>query len=488
MTWQASHQRELNPSESGYIEASTDHYIQASSDRRRQERLRYSQIAAQVLAVAAIAVLIYLFWFRKETTTEEKRSRQLASTSTGILSSQPELSALLAIEASRTAPTTEAQQSLRNAALELRLQTVISVGAPVYSARFSHDGKSIVTGSGGDTSLAQIWQQRDAAKWQNLIILRGHKGPVRAAAFSPDDRMVATASDDGTVIIWDPTSGAMIGSPLKGGPGSLTDIDWSPDGRLVAASARDNDVYVWDLNSRKVLQTLNSFKDNVNSVSFSQDRQFLAAGSSDTQVRVWRDVSSAEAQLGGHVRPVLSVRFSSDSKFLVTAGEDNTARIWQVSNWLTIAVLSGHGAPVTRAAFNHNGSLVVTASQDRTAIIWETATGNRRTVLSGPSGFINDASFSADGQIILTANEGGTVSLWETNPMIPSSASATDLESAACGRLTRNMTAEEWRQYMGNEPYKATCPDIPLPQPPTPAPTPSPPLQSASPPRQQTTN
>ncbi len=475
------HQGELNLIES--------EYIYKSLAKRRRERLqRFAEVAAVILAIFGLGFAIYTYR-QTSSTREETLSRLLASNAETRIASETELSVLLAVEAMRLAPTSEAQQALKDALRQSRLYTVIRVGANLYSAQYSHDGKSIVTGSGGNTSLAQIWQQGGSNNWQNLIILRGHTGQVTTAAFSPDDKFIATASHDGKAIIWDATTGQMsqmIG-PAMPQPftQSLADIDWSPDGTLVAvANMSDNHAYVWDVRTLKLIRSLNRFTSDVMSVSFSPDGKYLAAGSKDSQVRVW-DVKSweeARAPLEGHMHGVLSVRFSRDGAFLVTADEDNAARVWQTSDWRTIAVLSGHSGPIRRASFSPDNRYIVTASKDGTAIIWETATGNRVAVLRGLFGFVNDASFSPDGKLILTASSDGTARLWELNVEIKPDISSAELVSLACTKVARNMTEEEWRQFMGTEAYRLTCPDIQPLQPvqtPTPAASSTPQPQAA---------
>jgi WD40 repeat protein len=158
------------------------------------------------------------------------------------------------------------------------------------------------------------------------------------------------------------------------------------------------------------------------------------------------------------------VRFSLDGKMLVTTSKDGTARVWTTNNWTTVTVFSEHTGSVNDAAFSPDGKLVVSASADNTAMVWEPVTGRRIATLSDSSGAVNDASFSPDGKLILTASAHGTAPLWGLNTEVSANTSTDELSALACRKATRNMTADEWRQYMGAEPYRATCQNLPQPQ------------------------
>ena len=457
--WLQTRRHDLSQIETEFLRAS----VALPENRQRQRRLR---VAGYVVGALLVGMLgYYLYKNNQQQNLREARSRQLASNSATLLTREPELSALLAIEAVNVASTSNAHETLKSVLAQSRLVAVMNVGGPVYSAQFSPDGKRIVTGS-DFLSRAQIWEEREKNQWQKLITLQGYESAVPSVAFSPTGQIVATANQAGSLILSNVVNGERIGSPLMAisltGPMFLTEIAWSPDGKLIAGAAEDNSVYVWDVYSRGLVQKLGLFNESVISVAFSPNGQLLAAGSRDSQVRVWSTKTWRETvSLKGHKDSVLSVSFSPDNKFLLTASRDKTALIWRTDNWLEFAELGEHLNAVTKANFSPDGKFIVTASEDNTAIVWDIQSTPRYTVkLRAASGFIYDASFSPDGKLILTGSGDGTARLWEVNPTTNTNVSDPELVSGTCARLTRNMTQEEWRQYMGDEPYRLTCPNL----------------------------
>jgi hypothetical protein len=132
-------------------------------------------------------------------------------------------------------------------------------------------------GAGYDT--ARLW---DPATGKHLRTLAGHYGGVRGVAFSPDGRLLATASDDETVRLWDPATGKRLRT-LAGHTGPVRGVAFSPDGRLLA-TANGRTARLWDPATGERLRKPTGR--GVDRVAFSPDGRLLATANGRT-ARLW---------------------------------------------------------------------------------------------------------------------------------------------------------------------------------------------------------
>lgn len=240
----------------------------------------------------------------------------------------------------------------------------------VRGIAFSPDGKLIVTASWDGT--ARLW---DAHTGQCLRVLGeqrvGQPSEARlfSAAFRPDSRAVVTSSRDGNARIWEVETGKCL-QELRGHKGEVWDARFSPDGKfIVTAGKEDMTVRVWAADSGQSLKVLTGHTGAVSGVAFSPDGKLLASASYDTTARLWEAATGRLLrELRGHKYSVTSIAFSPDGKFVVTGSFDGTARVWEVETGQTIARFTKHATEVWGVAFNPDGQHLATVSGNRTRI------------------------------------------------------------------------------------------------------------------------
>ena len=115
--------------------------------------------------------------------------------------------------------------------------------------------------------------------------LRGHEDVVEAAAFSPDGRRIATASDDTTVRIWDPSTGLEL-MQLDGHEDVVQSVAFSSDGERIVTASADKTARIWEAQTGREVKLFGGFTDLVATAVFSKDgRSVLTA--SDATARIY---------------------------------------------------------------------------------------------------------------------------------------------------------------------------------------------------------
>jgi WD40 repeat protein len=192
---------------------------------------------------------------------------------------------------------------------------------------------------------------------------------------------------------------------LRGHTAAVTAVAFNPDDTLLASASADRTVKLWDLNTGKVRFTLKGHTDRVTAVAFSPDGKRLATASADKTVKVWKTSGEALLSLEGHTAVVNCVAFSRDGNLIASGADDKTARVWNAHDGTTVTEFKNHVDGVRGIAFfptNH-----VASNCSCRAEFWNANTGEpNRDVKSIGLGARPDAqklvhmALSPDGQFV----------------------------------------------------------------------------------------
>jgi WD40 repeat protein len=260
--------------------------------------------------------------------------------------------------------------------------------------------------------------------------LTGHNGLVSTVTFSPDGNLLASASWDNSVRLWDtsdPNNPKPVGQPLRGHTNFVNSVAFSPDGKTLASSSADKTVRLWNVATPTDVKELTApltGGGEFRLIAFSPDGRTLATSADDRAVRLWdmtnRRTPHAGPILSGHTGPLTAIAFSPNGHTLVSASNDKTLRLWDVADPTRPqqmgSPLTGFASYAYAVAFDPTGSLLAVSSLDGVIQLWNVADPARPIRAADPlaahNGTALSVAFSPDGTILASASDDGTAKLW----------------------------------------------------------------------------
>jgi WD40 repeat protein len=277
-------------------------------------------------------------------------------------------------------------------------------------------------------------------------------------AMSPDGQWVAYDGEDNIIRVRDVTAGSESTRIMTGHP--VYSLVVSPDGKWIAAAGRDAEeehVSVWELaTGRKTSDVQHA--GYIVRLTFSPNGNWVVSGSEDGTVRIWESSNGSVVASVNHDSPVYSVAFSSDGRYMASGSGEyylgyvdgdsdyfphGTMAIWDTFAQKEIARIP-YDDPIDALVFSPDGQWIL----NNLGYISNVSTGMDVGLIAHGNG----AVFSPDGKWIVT-NSGRFLNFWLWRPK--------ELVADLCSRLPRNLTRAEWNFYVGKEPYRATCTNLP---------------------------
>jgi len=147
------------------------------------------------------------------------------------------------------------------------------------------NGGSEMLVSGSDDFTLHLW---NPAKYKKPVhLMTGHQQPVNYVAYSPDGRLIASASFDNSVRLWNGLTGKFVAT-FRGHVQDVYQVCWSGDSRLLCSSSKDSTMKVWDMKTKKMKFDLPGHADEVYAVDWAPNGERVASGGKDKVLKFWQ--------------------------------------------------------------------------------------------------------------------------------------------------------------------------------------------------------
>ena len=203
---------------------------------------------------------------------------------------------------------------------------------------------------------------------------------------------------------------------LIGHSDNVVSVNYSPDGQFLASGSYDDTIKIWDAKTGREIRTIQGHYGFTN-ISYSPDGQFLASGSiiDDTDtIKIWDAKTGREIRtIQGHSSFTNTVSYSPDGKFLVSGDDDGNIEIWDAERGQRLYSFQGHSDDVKSVNYSPDGRFFASGSGDDTVKIWEVATGKELQTFTGHSSSVYSVNYSPDGRFLASGSQDNTIKIWE---------------------------------------------------------------------------
>jgi WD40 repeat protein len=286
----------------------------------------------------------------------------------------------------------------------------------VSQAVFSPDGQIVATAS-GDSTIG-LW---NAPRGWQISRLEGHKSYVYSVAFSPDSKLCISTGADGQAILWDVEAGRLLRSITIDPVSGYTAV-FSPDGKSFATGGWNGTLDIWDTETGARIASKQIAPRLLLSLAYSPDGQYLATGDGQGTIQIletatWRQIRTfaADPEEQWYVQ---SLSFSPDGLRLLSSarGPQSPVIMWDWRNSRRIFTIHGTPAFLVQAKFSPRGTWIATSNTISSIKVRDSYTGEEISTIGTHDQLITNINWNNDGSRIISCDAGASVKIWEHTP------------------------------------------------------------------------
>lgn len=278
----------------------------------------------------------------------------------------------------------------------------------------------------------------------------------KALGVTTDGKWLICATDDSKILLLNITNNVEMDQELVGHTRSVTGIAVAPNNEYFISSSNDKTIRKWDLNTFNGEIFIES-ESKINSIEISPDSKLIVAGTQDGKISIWdvNDTTKANVINDESKIAITAVKYNNTGNWLATGNSNGDIMIWDSKTFQAIENIEGRKSRINDIDFNIDDKLMATSSQDGTARMWDCTNLNNQPIeLTDHESWVLSSVFSPDGKKLVTSSKDkDRIIIWSTK----SEYLATDIY----GRITRNMSVEEWNVYVAKDvEYEKTIAEI----------------------------
>ncbi|KAA1466868.1 hypothetical protein DENSPDRAFT_831772 [Dentipellis sp. KUC8613] len=295
-------------------------------------------------------------------------------------------------------------------------------GALVNTVVFCSDG---LASASNDTGV-RLWKILPGPGPRNPVFLSGsfvHGSPVRDVALTTDGTVMASCSDNGTVLLWRlpmmDNAEQRVSSVLQN-LGYISGLRFSPDGSRLAVAVRHKIVFVLDVRSGRLERELIGHSELLQCrPAFTPHGTFLLSGAADGVLAIWHLDRNTNTMAQCHSDTIFAIDISPDGTRFVSGSADGTVclgyiDIYGCARLVGTGPIKEHRGAVYAVEFSQHGDFFASGSQDCTVRLWKNSTGQPIAVYAQHSDIVSSISISLDGAVVASASHDCSVRLWNT--------------------------------------------------------------------------
>jgi len=276
----------------------------------------------------------------------------------------------------------------------------------------------------------------------------------RCMSISPNGRWLANATLTSSIQLFNLNTSGSEPELLQAHKSWVSVLAFSPDSRMLYSASNDKNIIYWDL----VNQTHGIFLSLPNTIvrclAVSPTEPYIYGGTDDGRVIRWNiDTKDETILFRSDKNTIWGISINASGTRIAFGDKNGSLRILDVKTNTVTRTIMAHAARIVDVKFSPDGRQIATASFDKTFKIWDASNLTHRPIsVARHNEWVINVTFSPDSKFLISGDEKGMIYYWPTHTSY--------MADQMCGLISRNMTQREWETYVGYDiNYQKTCPN-----------------------------